>query len=50
MEDGLAYQMTYGEGGGQNTKHAYAGTISNEKRKSVLCRKPKKKKKVVKRI
>jgi len=50
MDEGLAHQMTYGDGGGQNTKHHYAGTINTKKRKSDLYRGVKKKKKVVKRI
>ena len=50
MDEGLAHQMTYGDGSGQNTKHHYSGTINNKKRKSGLCRGVKKKKKVVKRI
>jgi len=50
MEEGLAHQMTYGDGSGQNTKHHYAGTISNKKRSNGPYSKAKCKKKVVKRI
>ena len=49
MEQGLANSLvsnTYGNGEGQNTKHYYAGTVPNKKRKKGV--KPcKSKKKVV---
>ncbi len=50
MDEGLAHQMTYGDGSGQNTKHHYAGTIKSKKRKTGPCKVVKTKKKVVKRI
>jgi hypothetical protein len=45
MEQGLAQQMVYGSGEGQNTKHYYAGAINNKKK----TRKKKKYKKKVKK-
>jgi len=32
MEQGLAQQMVYGDGNGQNTVHYYAGTIKKNKK------------------
>lgn len=32
-DQGLAQQMVYGDGAGQNTKHVYAGTIKKVKTK-----------------
>jgi hypothetical protein len=40
MEQGLAQQLVYGTGTGQNIKHSYAGTVPNKKRKN--CKKPNK--------
>ena len=42
MEQGLAHQMTYGEGKGQNTMHYYAGTKTKVKSKAKNVRKNKK--------
>ena len=44
MEEGLAQQMVYGSGEGQNTKHFYAGTVNAPKKaKKKKCnKKPKK--------
>lgn len=33
MGSGLASTMTYGSGEGQSTKHHYAGTVKNKKKK-----------------
>ena len=41
MEQGLAHQMTYGTGEGQNTKHHYAGVIKSIKKKKKCKKKPK---------
>lgn len=42
MEQGLAHQMTYGDGKGQNTVHYYAGAKKKKKAKSCGCDMPKK--------
>lgn len=39
--EGLAYQMTYGDGKGQNTTHYYAGSKPKPKSKSKKKRKMK---------
>ena len=41
-EEGLAQQMVYGSGEGQNTKHYYAGTLKKAKRKRKTKNKQKK--------
>ena len=44
MEEGLAQQIVYGSGEGQNTKHFYAGTINVPKKtKKKKCNKKSKK-------
>lgn len=40
MEEGLAQQMVYGSGSGQNTKHFYAGATPKPRK---ACKKKKKK-------
>jgi hypothetical protein len=42
MEQGLAAQMVYGDGEGQNTKHYYAG-VKKPARKKKNCNKKGKK-------
>lgn len=42
MEQGLAQQMVYGSGKGQNTKHYYAGVKKMATKKKKCGTKPKK--------
>ena len=42
MEQGLAHQMTYGSGEGQNTKHFYAGAAKKVKNKKKVKKKVRK--------
>jgi hypothetical protein len=42
MEQGLAAQMVYGDGEGQNTRHYYAGTVKKKKKSKKGCKTPKK--------
>jgi hypothetical protein len=47
MEQGLAHQMTYGDGGVNTIKHSYDCAMPNKKRKKA-CKPNNKRKKVAK--